>query len=1009
MAIDRAEGLPVPWREQHADFDVERFITGLGESRPADRGGRDLLLALRHARTRVGGKPVVGERRTAAFAQAVLEVAVEWWMPEVERWAVAWLYARGAPFLRLRWSSRSRDGRFRRNGRATGRVSIVVGAERTAVLGTMSGSVERWAPDEGVTTVARLQDGPVRALAVLGERIFAGGLHASFTTLGMTAPPRLEPLAAITAAAIGPQGWVGCGDESGRVLLYRSGAGAWDDLRPPGRTGGRVVAVAFQGEGTLHALWADGSTATWTLGWHGPWQADNPEPSLPLADRITAAAWDQAGERLAVVTAGGDVLVQGSEGPPRPHAAVRAVAWLPDGRLASASVDSVLIAEPRATGDGDRPDAVDRLTGDEAFEHIAALGSRYLITTCGVEVVQWDLARAGSETATVGRPTALTGQDTVTTAAAAHRGLAAVGTAHGRVRAYDGRGTVVAETTLSPAGSVYQLVPLGPGWLIASHFGAYRWDPHVSAAAERLSSALCPAVAQWGELYARAEAASVVVLRHGQEPARLELPSTVVDIRFANDGTLAAIDDGGKLLLMDATDDTPSFYQLKAGSRLLGFGAAGPLVHQPNGAVKAFRGGRGYDDAVATLPTGARPVAVYDDRRFALADPEGGIRLGSGRHHEPAAPQAAQLAVADRRIVAAADTRVLGYDVADPEACGTGVIRMRITAADDGHAGYELSIPGGGRAVLPTSEYPGLRTQTLSIDDLSEAVFDAGRVGELLWQAGVDLAMDTARGSRPDRPVRVELDTDSAADDMPWELLHAANAPLGWFNRPPVTIVRTVAPNRTTERAEQPAPAHRPILLVLHGTDRSRPGGRDPLESADEAYDLIQRRTRRSHVQLSTPTPCTVETETDLAEALRRPVDLLQLWAHCAPDRVQFSHRHEALSTHLVATCLAAAGPRLVVLVGCRSGALARLLIRLGVPCVVAMRSQVYSHTVQPLVEDFTALVLEGAPVDLAFAEALHRYVLTGQPGAAAVPMLYLETGSDPVLFPAPFQAEPFS
>ncbi|MFC5886337.1 CHAT domain-containing protein [Kitasatospora sp. CM 4170] len=945
-----------------------------------------------------------------AFAQTVLEVAVEWRMPEVERWAVAWLYALGSPFLRLRWSSRSRDGRFRRDGRATASVTTAVGAERAAMLGTASGAVERWAPDEGLTTVARLPNGPVRALAVLGEQIFAGGPHATFTALGMTAPPPLEPLAAITAAAIGPRGWIGCGDELGRVFLYRSGADSWDDLRPPGRAGGRVVAVAFREDTALHAVWADGSSATWAVGRPGAGQAENPQLPLPPASRITAAAWDQAGERLAVVTAGGEVLVQGCEGPPRPHPAVRAVAWLPDGRLASASLDSVLITEPRTSGDGDRPDTVDRLTGDDAFEHIAVLGSRHLITTCGVEVVQWDLARAGSEMTTIGRPTALTGQDTVTAVAAAHRGLAAVGTAHGRVRAYDGRGTVIAETTLSPAGPVYQLVPHGAGWLIAGHYGAYRWDPHApAAAAERLSSTLCPAVAQRGGLYARAEAASVVVMRHGQEQSRLELASTVADIRFANDGTMAAIDDGGKILVRAATGGTTYFGQQEVGSRLLGFGTAGPLVHKPGGSVKVFRIGRA-SDPVATLPAGAWPVAVYDDHRYALADPDRGIRLGSGGPHEPAAPWAAQLAVADRRIVAAAGARVLGYDVADPEVCGTGMIRMRITAADEGHEGYEgygLSIPDGGRIVLSTSDYPGLRTQAQSIDDLSKAVFDAGRAGELLWQAGVDLAVDTARGSLPDRPVRIELDTDSAADDLPWELLHAANAPLGWFNRPPVTIVRTVAPDRTTPHAARPAPARRPVLLVVRGTDRTGPDGRDLLESVDEAYDLIQRRTRRGYVRLSTPTPCTVETETDLAVALRRPADLLQLWAHCAPDRVQFSDPDHELSTHVVANYVAAAGPRLVVLVGCHSGALGRLLVRLGVPCVVAMRSQVYSHTVQPLVEDFTALVLEGTPVDLAFAEALHRYVLTGQPGAAAVPMLYVGVGSDLVLFPGPLQAEP--
>ena len=66
------------------------------------------------------------------------------------------------------------------------------------------------------------------------------------------------------------------------------------------------------------------------------------------------------------------------------------------------------------------------------------------------------------------------------------------------------------------------------------------------------------------------------------------------------------------------------------------------------------------------------------------------------------------------------------------------------------------------------------------------------------------------------------------------------------------------------------------------------------------------------------------------------------------------------------------------------------------------MRVEVYSQTIQPLVADLVSLVLEGQPVDLAFAEALRSYVLTGQPGAVAVPLLYLAEGSSGTLFPRP-------
>jgi hypothetical protein len=92
--------------------------------------------------------------------------------------------------------------------------------------------------------------------------------------------------------------------------------------------------------------------------------------------------------------------------------------------------------------------------------------------------------------------------------------------------------------------------------------------------------------------------------------------------------------------------------------------------------------------------------------------------------------------------------------------------------------------------------------------------------------------------------------------------------------------------------------------------------------------------------------------------------------------------------------------PRLVILVGCSSGTLGRALVERGVRAAVAMRVPVFDYTVQPLVEDFTALILNGIPVDRAFARALRRYLLTGQPGAAAVPMLFLAENADRALFP---------
>ncbi|MGW1638576.1 CHAT domain-containing protein [Streptomyces lavendulae] len=1001
MEVTLGDVLPTPWTRQGAHFDVEEFVTALEPSGPHSSARRELLLALRHARARVEGSGAPSTGTAADIARAVLEIAVEWRMPVVERWAVAWLCAGGDAFLRLRWSSRSRDGRFRREGRASGSVNVILGTRAAAFLGAKSGAVQRWTPEEGLTTLARLDAGPVRALAVRGDQMFAGGQHTSFTTVGMDhPPPALERRAAITAAAIGPRGRVGCGDESGRVLVYRPGTDGWLPLPAPASTDGQVMALAFHGDEALRAVWGDGTAAEWTSGDPGADAAGAWRTLSPATTWLAAAAWDEDGERLAVATVGGDVRVLGEEGSAWSHVGARAVAWSFDGRLASASRDRVLVGGPGEEVFGDR------LTGVDGVEHLAFLGSRYLITSRGREVVQWDLSHTGSELPVSGVPVALMGGDVVTALATAERGRAAAGTALGYLREYDGRGTTTAQAALRPTGSrIYDLVPHGGDWLVASHAGAFLWSPNAAAdAVTRLSTALCTAVAACGERRAHAEGSSVV-LSCGDTQHVLRLPNTVADICFAADGTIAALDDGGNILVRGSEGGPGFTAPLTAGSRLLGFGATGPLVREPSGSVRELATGHGLQDPNTTLPAGSGPAARYDESRFAVAHPDRGVVLHSTGLRPPAvaAGQAERVAAGDRRIVAAAGNRVVGYDVLDPAAGHEGVVQLRVRATDNG---YDLALPSGSHLQLSTREFGGLDTwATQSVDSLSSVVFAAGLVGERVWQAGFDLALDAARGPLPDRPVRIELDADGETDNLPWELLHAANAPLGWFNRPPVTIVRTVRPHRSPTNS--PGRPRRPTMLVVRGTDHSGPGGSDLLRSVDEAYDLMQRRTRRSNVRLAEPQPVAIEQQEQFESALANPVDLLQLWAHCEPDQVRFSRRFPAQSTELVAETIAGARPRLVVIVGCRSGALGRLLVRLGVPCVVAMRSEVYSHTVQPLVEDFTALTLEGAAVDLAFADALHSYVLTGQPGAAAVPMLYLATGADPVLFPEPRPAEP--
>jgi CHAT domain len=285
------------------------------------------------------------------------------------------------------------------------------------------------------------------------------------------------------------------------------------------------------------------------------------------------------------------------------------------------------------------------------------------------------------------------------------------------------------------------------------------------------------------------------------------------------------------------------------------------------------------------------------------------------------------------------------------------------------------------------------------VADLSAAVFRAGQIGDLLWQEGLGLAIDYARGPDPNRAVRLEWDCptgDLAADRFPWELLHPSTAPVGWFGEPPITAVRVVEPATAGwDPQARSGFTENPTMLVLRGADRE-------LRAVDEAFDRFRRRTRRTRVRLLTARPREIDSLAMMGEALADQPDVLQLWAHSGDSGVRLSPAGEMVPTHVLADLVAQAAPRLVVLVGCSSGALGRALVARGVPAAVAMRVPVYDHTVQPLVEDVTAAALAGERVDLAFAAALRTYLFTGQPGASAVPMLYLAEGSDGVLFRNP-------
>jgi hypothetical protein len=213
-------------------------------------------------------------------------------------------------------------------------------------------------------------------------------------------------------------------------------------------------------------------------------------------------------------------------------------------------------------------------------------------------------------------------------------------------------------------------------------------------------------------------------------------------------------------------------------------------------------------------------------------------------------------------------------------------------------------------------------------------------------------------------------------------LIHPSSAPLGWFSDAPIAAVRRIRRIRAEVPHRATAPT-RPSMLAIRGTHGE-------LSGVDLAYERLRRRSRTRRVHVLGVVPIPITGRRHLEEAAAREPDILHLWAHCGPQTVAFSPTWNVTVDDAADVLTADRAPRLVVLVGCRSGVLARRLVERGVVAVVAMRVEVMNHTIAPLVEDLTSEVLSGAAVDLAFATALRRYLLTGQPGAAAVPVLHL-------------------
>jgi hypothetical protein len=977
--------LPVPWRDGNPAVRIHRLISQLEKLDPAPGSAHhDLLLAVRHARVRAQEDPWHAPPYVR-FAQAVLEIAVEWSMPAVEKWAVAWLAAgtRDRGQLRLRWSSRSRDGKIRRDGLTPSPVTALTPGSTEVFIGCRSGQLASWSDESGLILIAK-SPSAIWAIAARNGRVFAAGDHADFVTVPETgAPPSLQEgadqvnIAGITAVAIGPAGHIGCGDERG-VVRVCAPRGQWIPFPNPTRQS-RVLTLSFYQDRVVRVVWKDGTIAESDPDTPGRWAR---VWSLGIPG-LSAAAFDQAGQRVALAEAGGTVSVAErlSDPPARSwdHRGVQAVAWSADGSLLASSAGQTLLVGEPGTAPG-------QISGEGAGGDVAFLGDDHAVCAQGAEVVQWALAEAGSYLLD------RRGEDVITavTIDPVDRWHTMAGTKSGQLLSYDGDGFLNGPLTTPLGAPVHQLARTGDTWLIATHAGVYSWTP--GSKAERLTRRLSWAVAAGDRDGAYASNAEVCTLSGG---AALSFPTTVRDIRFGPGGVLAAADASGFIQVRTGPDG-PWTMDAPEGSRLISAGARSILVRRPDGRVQELPYSGEYRD-LAQLP-GSSDVHRLDANRFLVVRPDG---VGLATSQQVTATRTsilgipARAAIADtdgRRVVVAAGKRLAGYDLLEPAAAGErGVLPLRVMLAG---RTCSVTLPGQPPVRLPALLLDRLRTaEADTIRAQSEILSAAGQLGDLIWEAGLAVAVDRARGDDPDRAVRLEWDCDEAADDFPWELIHPSAATLGWFADPPVTTVRLVA----SAVLPRPSPAAtlmtRYSMLVIRGED-------EVLISSDKAYDQARRRTRRSNVELLGTGPHVIHTRADLGQALLEQADILQLWAHCGPDEVQFSEQ-ASFGTDELADRLGRCGARLVMLIGCRSGALGRALVRRGVAAVVAMRVEVYSQTILTLVEDLLAQVLDGQRIDLAFADALHRYVLTGQPGAAAVPMLYLATGSTGHLFSA--------
>ena len=947
-------GFPTPWTDDPKWTDLLGLANSLAGIPGNDLPTRMFVEALREAAATFGyATHAPSEDDRVCRAQLVLRLAGGLANAEPARWAVRWLEHIGQPYLRQWWRHAATDRRIQGEARIPAQVTALAADETTVISGDRAGVVRRHELVDGVlTTPTELASlhGPVWSVAARGGVVVAGGASNELL-VSPSAQTVVHWRSAVTATATDGTR-VACGFETGQVWLDGT------DLRWPDGTGDHpaVLALAFTADGVLRCARADG-----TLAEHRGGDTLQPLDVEPVPGRV--AAWHPTASAVAVGRADGTVLVirGGANGwhvgpPVANHLAVTALAWSPDGRLASGGHDRRIWLT-----DGVGGSRATRLSLRSSTPVTAlAFAGGLLIAGHRERLVPWQPSpgRGGHALAPPDEVTAV-GLDPN------RPDRMASATTEGLLRQHDADGRIRHEAAWV-RGKVHRLAPAPGGWYVAASTGLHSWRP--GERLDRLDNrpswvVVAGAAGRW------VAGCDDEVLVDGLE--RFAHDTTVVDALVANDGSVVTLDDRGGLRI----EGTPLPTALPPGSRLLAADLRGVrFVARAEGRVGQCDADgitwlwppAGHERAVAgATPLGGDLYALaYDDGDLALVEADTGTWIG-GLHL-----RASAVAAHGTRLAAASGDEVVLTDVVRPSrrapTPGDPTLRIDRRLSSRGFVEYVVRDPAGSEWVMPTDLQAsvGLLFRTAAEPELTRAL--AERLEGWLGAAVLREVADQLEGRGVRLPVRLRLQVgDPDLRVVPWELAVDPRA---------FRVVRSVEPGPSAVPADPPAKL---TLLAL------RAAGPD-FATFGRIYPAILDRFP-PELNLDADEPPPVKSEEQLRALLRPASDIIVLLAHAGPDNVKLAD--DRIGVAAMADLLAGASPRLVVLAACQSVELAQSLAERGVPAVVALRTKETVYALEQLVEELLVNVMTGAAVDDAFTRALDACVRLP---ATGVPVLYL-------------------